>query len=90
MVQQRDVGWANWDLSKSTYGIAKEVIKDADPLIDFSNIDGVILENKSQSFGSVAEAFQFFRKQPDLEVIKSGVSAGKDFSFHQSINTQSR
>jgi hypothetical protein len=88
MVQQRDVGWANWDLSKSTYGIAKEVIKDADPLIDFSNIDGVILENKSQSFGSVAEAFQFFRKQPDLEIIKSGVSAGKDFSFHQSINTQ--
>jgi hypothetical protein len=88
MVQQRDVGWANWDLSKSTYGIVKEVVKDADPLIDFSNIDGVILENKSQSFGSVAEAFQFFRKQPDLEFIKSGVSAGKDFSFHQSINTQ--
>lgn len=88
MVQQRDVGWANWDLSKSTYGIVKEVVKDADPLIDFSNIDGVILENKSQSFGSVAEAFQFFRKQPDLEFIKSGVSAGKNFSFHQSINTQ--
>jgi len=88
MVQQRDVGWANWDLSKSTFGIVKEVIRDADPLINFSNIDGVILENKSQSFGSVAEAFQFFRKQPDLELIKNGVAAGKDFSFHQSITTQ--
>lgn len=88
MVQQRDAGWSTWDLSKSTFGIVKEVIRDVDPLLNFSNIDGVILENKSQSFGSVAEAFQFFRAPPDLENIKRGIASGYDFSFHRSISTQ--
>lgn len=88
MVQQRDTGWSTWDLSKSTFGIVKEVIRDVDSLLNFSNIDGVILENKSTSFGSVAEAFQFFRAPPDLENIKRGIASGYDFSFHRSISTQ--
>ncbi len=88
MNQQSNVGWNNWDLTKSTFGIVKEIVKNVDPLLDFSNIDGVILYNKSQFMGGAAEAFQFFQSPPDLAVIKNGIEAGLNFSFHESMKTQ--
>lgn len=88
MVQERDTGWEKWDLSKSTFGIIKGIVKNVDPLLDLSNLDGVILENKSRSFGSVAEAFQLFRTPPQLEILQRGIATGYDFKFHQSIDTQ--
>ena len=88
MFQDRNVGWEKWDLSKSTFGIVKDIVRNVDPLLDLSNLDGVILENKSRSFGYVAEAFQFFRTPPNLEVLQRGIASGKDFTFHQSIQTQ--
>lgn len=87
MLRQRDEGWNNWDLSKSTFGIVKEVVKNSDPVLNFSNLDGLILENKSASFGSVAEAFQFFREPPALEIFKQRIASGSDFNFHKSILT---
>ena len=88
MVQERNIGWEKWDLNKSTFGILKNVVRNVDPLLDLSNLDGVILENKSRSFGAVAEAFQLFRTPPDLEVLKRGIASGYDFKFHQSIETR--
>lgn len=88
MTQQRDTGWRNWDLSKSTFGIVKEIVNNVDPILDFSNLNGIILENKSRSFGSVAEAFQFFREPPDQQVFIRGLSSGLDFNFFRSIKTQ--
>lgn len=92
MLAERDIGWATWDLSKSTFGIVKETVKRADLEIDFSNLDGVILINKSVGLTrgtyGVAEAFQFFRKPPNLSSIKRGIESGYNFTFHESISTQ--
>lgn len=89
MVLDKKIGWDQWDLTKSTYGVVKETIKNVDSEIDFSNLDSVILVGVSDPLpGGVAEAFQFFRAQPNLMFIKKGIEAGYNFSFHESIKTQ--
>ena len=87
MVRQRDTGWRDWDLSKSTFGIVKEIVNNVDSLLDLSNLDTLILENKSRPFGLVAEAFQFFQSPPELKAIERGIVSGLDFKFHESIST---
>jgi hypothetical protein len=89
MYLDRNDGWQNWDLNKSTFGIVKETVKAADSVIDFSRLDLLILFNKSEGiYGGIGEAFSFFRTPPELKTIKEGIGAGKDFNFHQSIQTQ--
>ena len=87
IILQKEIGWNEWDLSRSPFGMVKEIVKTADPILDLSDLDGVILENKSRSFGNLAEALQFFRTPPDLAYFKRGFSAGYSFSFHESIVT---
>ena len=88
LLENRNTGWTTWDLTKSTFGIVKQTIEGADQLIDFSNVDSVILINKTGSLvPGVAEAFNFFRTPPDLNFIKRGLDAGYDFSFHRSVST---
>ena len=89
MLADRDIGWATWNLSKSTFGIVKETVKSADQSVDFSNLDGVILINKSEMLPpGVAEAFLFFRTPANLNFFKRGLDLGYNFSFHESLITQ--
>ena len=62
-INQREA-WQK-DESKSTYGFVRKFLKDYDPKLDFTGINGVILAGSSTSpFSDIAEAFMFWNS-PD-------------------------
>ena len=69
---ERDLGWQNKDLNKSTWGFLKRLVINNDQTIDYSGLDGVILEgaNLDKSF-YIAEAMMFFRSTTNAIFINS-------------------
>lgn len=79
----RNLAWSEQSTTKGTWGFVREVISSADPVRNFSNLDGVILEtnNPDGSF-FIAEAMGFF-KGSDGNVYRDS-----NKEFYKSINTQ--
>ena len=79
----RGLAWSEQQTTKGTWGLVREVITTADPVRNYSNLDGVILEtnNPDQSY-FISEAMGFFAGS------QGNVYRDSDKVFFKSILTQ--